>query len=326
MIRFDESPFTVVATGLAYPEGPVWRPDGSVLVCEVKGGTLSRVTPDGTKTVVASLGGSPNGAAIGPDGATYVCNSGGFQWIPVGPVWVTGDQPPDYKGGSIQRVDEVGRVTTLYTQFQDAAGATRSLRGPDDLVFDASGGFWFSDWGKSRPRERDITGVYYARADGSSIREALFPLSAPNGIALSPDGSRLYVAETYNRRILYFELSGPGQIKRNPATLDGSYLLSAAIPGEGILDSMAVDEDGNLYVATMLPRGDDPAANGGLTVVTAAGEVAQFLEIQIGSPVPLPSNVCFGGADRRTAYVTCGGTGQLASLRMKIPGARPAFE
>lgn len=326
MIRFDESPFTVLATGLAYPEGPVWRPDGSVLVCEVKGGTLSRVKPDGTKVVVATLGGSPNGAATGPDGATYVCNSGGFQWIPVGSAWVTGDQPPDYQGGSIQRVDAGGKVTTLYTQFQDATGTTRSLRGPDDLVFDASGGFWFSDWGKSRPRDRDITGVYYAKADGSAIREAIFPLNAPNGIVLSPDGSRLYVAETYKRRILYFELAGPGQIKANPATLDGSYLLTAAIPGQGILDSMAADEQGNLYVATMLPRGADPASNGGLTIITAGGEVAQFLEIQIGSLVPLPSNICFGGPDRRTAYVTCGGTGQLASVRMRIPGAKLAFE
>ena len=104
------------------------------------------------------------------------------------------------------------------------------------------------------------------------------------------------------------------------------YLLTAAIPGQGILDSMTVDEQGNVYVATMLPRGADPTANGGLTIVTPEGEVVQFLEIDIGSPVPLPSNVCFGGPDRRTAYVTCGGTGQLVSIRMKIPGAKPAFE
>jgi gluconolactonase len=325
-MRFEESSFRMVAAGLAYPEGPVWRPDGSLLLCEVKGGTLSRLAPDGTKAVVAALGGSPNGAAIGPDGATYVCNSGGFQWIEVGPVSITGDQPPDFQGGSIQRVDAGGTVTTLYTEFQDATGATHSLRGPDDLVFDPSGGFWFSDWGKSRPRERDITGVYYAQPDGSSIREVLFPLNAPNGVALSPDFSRLYVAETYTRRVLYFELSGPGQIKRNPATLDGSYLLTNAIPGEAILDSMAVDEDGNVYVVSMLPRGADPSSNGGLTIVTAGGEVAQFLEIQIGSPVPLPSDLCFGEEDRRTAFVTCGGTGQVVAVRTRIPGAKLAFE
>jgi gluconolactonase len=332
MVPFNESGFTVVATGLLYPEGPVWRPDGSVLLVEVKGGTLTRIAPDGSKTTVATLGGSPNGAAIGPDGAVYVCNSGGFEWIAAGPLWVTGNQPPDYTTGSIQRVEADGKATTLYTSFPSVDPATkqpvtRPLRGPDDLVFDSAGGFYFTDWGKTRPRDRDITGVYYAKADGSEVSEVLFPLNAPNGIALSPDGKRLYVAETYTRRVLYWTLSGPGQIAKNPATRygDGSYLLSAAIPGQGILDSMAVDEQGNVYVVTMLPRGADVTANGGLTIITPKGEVVQFLEIAIDTPVPLPSNLCFGGPDRRTAYITCGGSGQLVSVRMKIPGLKPAF-
>lgn len=325
MARFDEGPFTVIASGLLYPEGPIARPDGSVLLVEVKGGTLTRIAGDGTKTVVATLGGSPNGAAIGPDGAVYVANSGGFEWIPVGPLWVTGDQPADYKTGSIQRVDAAGTVTVVYTSFP-AGGGSLPLRGPDDLVFDSSGGFWFTDWGKTRPRDRDVTGVYYARPDGSHIREAIFPLNAPNGIALSPDGKRLYVAETYTRRVLYWTLSGPGEIARNPATLDGSHLLTAAIPGQGILDSMAVDEEGNVYVATMLPKGADPTTSGGITIITPEGDVVQFLEIDIGTPTPLPSNLCFGGPDRRTAFITCGGSGHLASVRMKVPGAKQAFE
>ena len=94
MARFDESAFTVIASDLLYPEGPVARPDGSVLLVEVKEGTSARIRPDGTKEVVANLGEGPNGAAIGPDGAVYVCNSGGFQWVPTRPLWLTGDQPP----------------------------------------------------------------------------------------------------------------------------------------------------------------------------------------------------------------------------------------
>jgi gluconolactonase len=208
MTRFDESRFEVVATGLEYPESPIACPDGSVILAEVKGGRLTRVKPDGTKETVVTTGGSPNGAAYGPDGKVYVCNSGGFVWIPVGPLWITGPQPPDYQGGSIQRVDvATGKVETVYTSFATADPLTKQpvtlpLKGPDDLVFDATGGFWFTDWGKSRPRERDVTGVYYARPDGSSIREAIYPLNAPNGVALSPDGKRLYVAETYTRRVL----------------------------------------------------------------------------------------------------------------------------
>ncbi len=328
MRRFDESPFEIVATGLEYPEGPIACADGSILLVEVKGGRLTRVLPDGTKTVVATTGGSPNGAAYGPDGKVYLCNSGGFVWIPVGPLWVTGPEPPDYTGGSIQRVDvATGVVETLHTQFQPLGpgAAPLPLKGPDDLVFDAQGGLWFSDWGKARARDRDVTGVYYRPPDGSVVREAIFPLNAPNGIALSPDGTRLYVAETYARRILYWTLSSAGQVAKNPRTLDGSYLLTAAIPGQGILDSMKVDAEGNVWAATMLPKGADPSANGGLTIVSPEGEVLQFLEIAGGSPVPLPSNLCFGGAGRRTVYVTCGGSGLLVKARVSGPGLAPNF-
>jgi gluconolactonase len=329
MRRFDESPFEIVATGLEYPESPVACPDGSVILAEVKGGRLTRVKPDGTKETVATTGGSPNGVAYGPDGKLYVCNSGGFVWIPVGPLWVTGDQPPDYQGGSIQRVDG-STVTTLYTTFTATDPVTKQpvtlpLKGPDDLVFDATGGFWLTDWGKTRWRDRDVTGVCYARPDGSGVKEVIFPLNAPNGIALSPDGKRLYVAETYTRCVLRFDLSAPGVVAPNPRTLDGSYLLTAAIPGQGILDSMRVDAEGNVWATTMLPHGADPRTNGGLTIISPEGEILQFLEIAVGSPVPLPSSLCFGGEDRRTAYVTCGGSDMLVKVRVSVPGLPPNF-
>src|SRR5207249_10158943 len=59
--------------------------------------------------------------------------------------------------------------------------------------------FWFTDLGKTRARDADRGAVYYANADGSSIREAIFPLERPNGIGLSPDGRTLYVVETPTR-------------------------------------------------------------------------------------------------------------------------------
>ena len=299
---FRTSDFTVVCEGLGYPEGPIAMADGSVLLVELSAGTLTSITPAGQRDVVATLGGSPNGAAIGPDGQVYVCNSGGFAFLYVGKsgispvpspgaIALTADQSPAYVGGSIQRVDlRTGQAVTLYREFSGMLGdGTHTLCGPDDLVFDADGGFWFTDWGHSRGRVRDITGVYYAKADGSLIREAIFPLNAPNGIALSPDGRRLYVAETYTRRVLAWDLAGPGQIANTGDAIDFSHLVTSQVPFEGILDSMALDEAGNIYVATMLPHGPKIGQNGGLTVVSPDGEVLEFIEIAAGPVYESPA-------------------------------------
>src|SRR5439155_335979 len=142
--------------------------------------------PDGRQTVVARTGGGPNGAAIGPDGGVYVCNNGGFEWHELGGLLVPGNQPRDYSGGRIQRVDlATGRVEDLYTACDG-----RALRGPNDIVFDASGGFWFTDHGKMRERDRDRTGLLDARPVGSLNRRAIVPARAPDGHGLSPDRLR----------------------------------------------------------------------------------------------------------------------------------------
>ncbi|MDZ7669264.1 MAG: SMP-30/gluconolactonase/LRE family protein [Gammaproteobacteria bacterium] len=146
---------------------------------------------------MAELGGGPNGAAIGPDGWCYVCNNGGFKWIERGDRLFPGEEPESYAGGRIEKVNlDTGAVEVLYTHC-----AGQPLRGPNDLVFDRDGGFWFTDHGKTRSRERDRTGVFYARADGSEIDEVIFPMDGPNGIGLSPQEDELYVAETTTGRV-----------------------------------------------------------------------------------------------------------------------------
>src|SRR5580704_10943521 len=97
-----------ITSGLQAPEGPVALADGSVLVVELKRGTLTRVKPDGKKEVVAEVGGAPNGAALGPDGKVYICNNGGLVFAEVsGLTLPVHGLPPGYKGGCIQRVDLV---------------------------------------------------------------------------------------------------------------------------------------------------------------------------------------------------------------------------
>jgi gluconolactonase len=77
--EFPAMKIRALAEGLGFPEGPVALADGSVLLVEIFAGTLTRVRPDGTKTIVARPGGGPNGAALGPDGKCYICKNGGFR-------------------------------------------------------------------------------------------------------------------------------------------------------------------------------------------------------------------------------------------------------
>jgi len=315
---------------------------------DIENQTLSRVAAGRKPDVVTQLPGGPNGVAIGPDGAAYVANDGGFQFFRLdqalnsivglgklpaaiaeaaSQIWVTGDQAAHYSGGSVQRVDlKTGEYSTLYTGFVTGSSAskqameTNTLKSPDDLVFDSAGGFWFTDWGKQRGRVRDITGIYYALPDGSYCAEIIYPANAPNGIALSPDGKRLYVAETYSQRVVYWDVASPGVISSDPATPNGGHVL-ASVPG--LCDSMKVDEQGNVYVATLTSNG--LLANSFLSIISPAGEILENMLIDVTPPDPFPSNLCFGGPDRQTAYITCGGTGTLVQCRMAIPGLAPAF-
>ena len=281
-----------------------------MLLVEIARGTLSRVTPDGRIHVVAEMGGGPNGAAIGPDGAVYVCNSGGFRWHteidgchrPIG-------QADDYSGGRVERVDlATGRFERLYDSVDGLA-----LRGPNDLVFDAHGGFYFTDLGKVRDTEIDRGGVFYGRADGSGVGVIARPVMTPNGIALSPDGNTLYYAETEGARLWAFDITAPGRVRKEPWPSPHGGRMLVASPGGHYqrFDSMAADAFGNLCVATLI--------HGGVTIISPDGRTT--------SHVPLPdrftTNLCFGGRERRTAYVTLSGSGRLIAIDdWPVPGLK----
>ncbi len=301
---------TEVATGLQFPEGPVWMPDGTLLCVELQGRTVVRVHPDdGRVETVATPGGSPNGLAIGPDGAAYVCNSGGWGFSEVMGMTVPDlRQPEDYTGGRIERVDlATGEVTSLYTECDG-----NELVGPNDLVFDAAGGMWFTDHGKQRGRVQTIGAVYYAAADGSAIREVIFPLDSPNGIGLSPEGDRLYVAETHTGRVFWWAIEAPGVLAESGPVGNGGTLL-AGLPGMQLLDSLGVDGGGHVVVGTIF--------NGGLTVIAPDADGSGINGVE---HVPLPdllvTNVCFGGPDLSTAYATLSGTGKIVSMPWPRPG------
>ena len=295
----------VIATGLRFPEGPVALPDGSVLVVEIASGRLVQVMPDGQARQVAEVGGGPNGAALGPDGHVYVCNNGGFSWRtdagftrPTGPA-------AGYKGGSIQRVNlATGAVETLYAHCEG-----EPLHGPNDIVFDGEGGFWFTDFGKVFEDRIMRGGVFYARIDGSFIRRAAHPVLTPNGVGLSPDRRTLYVAETETSRLWSYPILRPGELELAPWPAPNGGRLLHGLPGYQRFDSLAVEEGGNICVATLV--------RGGISVFSPTGELLEFHE----APEGYCTNICFGGPDRRTAYITLSGYGQL----MAVPWPRPGL-
>ena len=294
----------LIGTGLAFPEGPIAMADGSVIVVEIMGQRLMRVRPGSSPETVAELGGGPNGAAIGPDGYCYVCNNGGFTWRTDDGFSRPTGVPGDYKSGSIQRVNiATGEVEVLYTRCDDVP-----LYGPNDIVFDEHGGFWFTDFGKKYP-DRIIGGsLYYATTDGKNIHCAASHLLTPNGVGLSPDGKTVYVSETETSRLWRYPVTAPGQVSKEPWPSPNGGQLVHGLPGYQRFDSLAVEEGGNICVATLV--------RGGISVFAPDGELLEFHE----APEGYCTNICFGGEDRKTAFITLSGYGQLLAVPWKRAG------
>lgn len=297
----------LVCEGLLFPEGPIAMADGSIILTEIQRKTLTRVTPDGKRETIADLGGGPNGAAIGPDGAVYVTNNGGsFAYHTVNGINVPGATPAGWSGGSIQRVDlKTGAVKTLYTE----AGGKR-LEGPNDLVFDKQGGFWFTEHGTTTPAGRNFGGLCYATPDGSTITRLREGLISPNGVGLSPDEKTVYVADTYLGRLWAFDIASPGVLAEPPPFQPGRVISN--LQGYQLLDSLAVEADGKVCVATII--------NGGVTAFDPNGATEHF-------PFPdlICTNIVFGGADMRDAWVTASSTGKLYKCRWPRPGLKLNF-
>ncbi|HTW70878.1 MAG TPA: SMP-30/gluconolactonase/LRE family protein [Acetobacteraceae bacterium] len=294
----------IMATGLGFPEGPVAMPDGSVILTEIRNRRVSRVAADGTVTLLSDTGGGPNGLAIGPNGALIGCNNGGSRYVPghsmgVGPL-------EGYAGGWIEHIDaKTGAARRLYTEVSG-----NKLSAPNDLVFDEHGGFYFTDLGKRYARHRDHGGLYYALPDGSKVMEIAYPILSPNGCGLSPDNRTVYVADTESARLWAFEIVSPGVVKKDTSQAAHGGRLVGSIAGFARFDSLAVTASGNICVATL--------GTGHITVFSPQGEVRE----QVKMPDIYPTNICFGGPDLRTAYITLSDRGRLGTMPWPEPGLK----
>ncbi|MDP3495383.1 MAG: SMP-30/gluconolactonase/LRE family protein [Hyphomonadaceae bacterium] len=298
----------IVAEGLAFPEGPVWMKDGSVVVVEIAAGRVTRIRPNGDKELVAECGGGPNGAAVGPDGCLYVVNNGGMSFSRQDGLLVTdGGASADSRPGWVDRIDpNSGRIERLYEEVDG-----RPLAGPNDLVFDRDGGMWFSDMGRHVGSSMENGGIYYAKADGSFVTRVVDGVRA-NGMGLSADGKKLYCALSFESLLVEFDIDGPGLL--SPVAGFASGRPVGQFAPRQLPDSLAVDANGHVCCATVFN-------SAGITSVDPqSGRLTHH-------PFPdgMTTNICFGGADMRDAWVTLSSTGRLAKVRWDSPGLELAY-
>jgi gluconolactonase len=268
----------VVATGIPFAEGPVWCPDGTVVVTSVAGGALYRAWPDELRAeVCATTLGGANGAALAADGSILVTQNGGidFSHLP-GVFGEMPKSPPTIPGLQLARPD--GTVTYL---------ADHDLHGPNDVAVAPNGDVYFTDPGHYPPPDVDLVGRVMIYARDGSVRVFADDFFFCNGIAFEPDGD-----------IVVVERQG---LQRVHADGSREWVIESLGPGGG--DGICVDADGRFYVASTIEHG--------IRVVEPDGTVADFWPIEGKG---LCTNCCFGGPGLRTLFVADAIPGNLVAF------------
>lgn len=292
--------FEQIAAGVVRPEGIAEAPDGSIWVSD-KAGAVARVEADGSITRVGKAGGEPNSLNFLPDGRLLIAN---FE-------------------GTLQVVDtDSGTVETLITEV-DGQKITHS----NYALADSNGFVWatestrFPEPGPDKIPEMlaDPDGwLFVRRPDGSS--EILADgLSFANGLALSPDGRHLVVAETFTGRLSRAEILPGGEI--------GPLETYCVLPLDGLEeqymaagpDGMAFDESGALWVGIYNRNALAVIAPDGRDVQMHAFDPAQ---VDLG----WPTNPVFTGPDRRDLLVGSITNPHVAKTRVEVPGAPQPYK
>lgn len=269
------SPFVPVATGWGAVEGPAFDRRGALFFVSSDRGSIARVGPAGEVAEWANTGGIPAALAFAPDGTLYVTDSG-----------------PSRHGLLVATPDAA--LSVLVDTYEG-----KPFNGCNDLVFTADGTLFFSDpWQTSLANP--VGGFYRRRPDGRLDRIE-GGMAFPNGVALAPDASAVYLAETYTNRVYRYPLAAAGEL--------GPREIFATLDGDFGPDGMAFDVEGNLFVAHY--------DGGRIDVVDPAGRVIDA----IPTPGPQPTNVAFGGPGRRTLAVTENATGSVYTAEVAVPGA-----
>jgi gluconolactonase len=208
-----------VVAGIDFAEGPIFDAAGNLyFVNYVRNGTIGRRTPDGTVHVWCETGGQANGLKVDTDG--YVIAA-------------------DYGGRRILRIHPDGRQIEVLTQNYEG----QPYLGPNDVCLDRPGNIYFSD--PTGSSKENPVGSVYRIARGGGVTRLDTGLAFPNGLAVSPDQTRLFVAESSTNRLLAFDLSADGVASNKRVVMEFA---------TDTLDGMMFDEHGRLWIARWTNR------------------------------------------------------------------------
>jgi gluconolactonase len=271
-----------VAAGIGFTEGPLWTTDGRLVVTSMSRGLLYAVDPEsGAVTVAAEPGGNPTGLAQDEEGVVWIAQGGGH----------APSRSQRHTRPSIQRWHD-GRIDDVVANGLDA---------PNDCVIGPDGRLWFTDPRGAALDPEGPPGRVCAleRADGR-VAVVADGIGYPNGLAFTADGSALHVAETRTARILRLAVTADGGLSASEIFAELAH---------GLPDGLALDAAGRLHVAATTADA--------VVVLDAEGRIVEELPVGKGA---LPTNVCFGGADHRTLFVTAGRGGRVLALPREVSG------
>ncbi len=255
-------------------EGPVWCPDGTLVISLISPGGLLRIQPEsGQSELLVSVQGGANSAQLAADAGFVVANNGGIDFTGfAGALGIDPTKIPYHPGSpGLQRVSPSGEVTFL---------AQEGLQAPNDLIVAPDGTIYFTDpppHGGTQSQGGE--GRFWGYRPGEGLRLIASGFDFDNGVALSPEG-RLLIVEA--RGLLWID----------PDTGEREWWVEQ-LPGESPGDGFAFDADGRLYCACPMDHC--------IRVLDTNGK--QLDAIELGDDA-YPTNCCFGGADRRTLFTT----------------------
>jgi gluconolactonase len=271
-------------------EGPAFDGAGNLFFSDIVGNQIFRMAPSGAVSVFRADSGRTNGNTFDAHGMLISCEGAEFG-----------------SGGRrrVVRTDlKTGNIEVVTERFDG-----KRYNSPNDVVADCKGRIWFTDpfYGEDRSSlELDAEAVYCIDVDGAVTRVVSQPqIERPNGLAITPDASTLYVIDSHtrpggNRKVWSFQVDASGRLSSQRLVFD----FGRGRGGDG----MRLDERGNLWIAAgiMHPRhaGENADVPAGVYVITRAGELLGRIPI----PEDLCTNLTFGGPDRKMLYVTSGKT------------------